>query len=191
MKTHTVTTYSLSELSEDARNRAYQAYVREASQWDLPWLDEIVRSFHAAADAMGIRLTDWQIGEDGARVRVGAIPDGVDDMTPGRLWSWIDKRLRPLCQRPPLAKRLETWRKYRRTWSPCDLRRTGYCADYDMTRTALDGARSGMDLRSIIYAMADECAKLLEAERDYLLSEEEFQAHWATMEFLEDGSIYH
>lgn len=56
MKTKTITTYSINELSEDAQKEAYYNWL---SNFDYPWGDDNRESLNSFCDFFGVTCRDW------------------------------------------------------------------------------------------------------------------------------------
>lgn len=59
----TITTYSFSELSEEAKSRALDDY--RSSGFEYAWQDENRHSLSAFCVFFGVKVTDWSIGTYG------------------------------------------------------------------------------------------------------------------------------
>lgn len=58
--TKQITAYTISELSDKAREYAHEQYIQQG--FDYPWLDEGKNSIKAFCDLFGVTVKDWSYG---------------------------------------------------------------------------------------------------------------------------------
>lgn len=184
MKTHTITTYSLGELSAEATERAFRDYRDSVCQWEVPWQAEIMGSLKAVVRCLGFRLKDWSIGPySQSDLTATSGDDSLDDLSGGRALAYARRKLRAagfeLQSGPASGVRFDGW---------CPL--TGYCGDDDAAEYVWKSLLRGNRLRESVQGLASWASGVMEAECDYLQSREAFSTWAEDVEFLEDGEVY-
>lgn len=184
MKTHTITTHSLAELSKEAAERAFRDYQARAATFDMPWQAEIMDSLKAVARCLGFRVKDWSIGPYSASDLTATTGDDwLDDSSGGRALAYARRKLRAagfkLQSGPASGVRFDGW---------CPL--TGYCGDDDAAESVWKSLLDGNRLRESVESLASWASEAMESECEYLQSREAFEQWAEDAEFLEDGKLY-
>jgi len=145
MRTETITRtlYSINELSEDAQEKAHEAWAAAA---DYPWAEDNRRSLEAFCKIFPVNAISWEYGyRDSITGNYDRIESQeVADLSGFRLQRYVfnnyyyhlmtPKTYRS--RRPGSTKK----RRSRINWEPEDL--TGYCIDYDITAPIFEFLRS-------------------------------------------------
>jgi hypothetical protein len=194
-----VTTYKFSELQEEAKQHAIDAY-REmlAQHGEIPWADDVVNSAKGAFDAMdGVTLVDYSIGIGSSSYLVVRFDnDDIANLIGRRAFAWYENHFIG---------------KYRITWSgisrrntakfgtsyrpgmvkPCPF--TGYYFDDVIVAHVFNALKEGYTIKYALKWIAQLAESELEREWEYYLSDEciieEITAN--DYDFLGDGERWH
>ncbi len=159
------TLYLYSELTEEAKARALEAYREERSSESLPWAGEVVESALQVAKEFG-RVRDYSFGEDSPCYL--SLQDWEPEDEDGNPLDaeWFAEVLREKGY-PVDAKGVPSF--------PGRCGWTGYCFDDDAAEAVYLSLASGGTVRDAMRALARKVGEQLSAERTYLLSREAFE----------------
>lgn len=168
MKEHTVRAYSFAELSESAKDKVREYWLRCAEGYD--WADDALGSLKCFAEHFGAKLTDWNIDWDCA---------GRSDAT----FSSPDMEEEELAR---LVGELKTD-------GSCQF--TGYCADDACNDGAVKSFKEGeRDLNTILQAGFEtwlaSCVSDFEYQRSKEAVDDSIAANWGDWEFTENGEKF-
>lgn len=209
MKHHTITTYSYDELSEEAKDRAYQDYQEMVSDWDIPWQEETFDSLKALIEHAGFTLRDWSLGAYSRNnyIKVG-IDDNVADLSGKRAMAWLENHVLGPCRigwrpvthpaRRKCAASIRSYAPYHPPGSryycapdmvkPCPF--TGYVMDEVLLDALRKSLREGATVKDAFHWLADTVQDQLEAEVEHQQSREAFEQWAEDEEFTADGKRY-
>lgn len=202
----TVKVYTAKELKryypdafEKARDRAAVLFI----EGGVPWSEETIDSLKAVYEAAGIRLKDWSISWDCPSyswVKLGfpcpssfSSSEDVENLAGGRALAWLESNLFGPLRTPWIGSKRAAGRKYRHypgRIPECPL--TGYCVDDDLLGYLVKEVIEGSTLKEAFEAIAYKTAKILEAEQDYMGTEEYFMDDCAAndRQFTKDGAEF-
>jgi hypothetical protein len=141
MRTETITRtlYSINELSEDAQQKAHEAWAAAA---DYPWAEDNRRSLEAFCKIFPVNAKSWEYGyRDSITGRYERIESQeVADLTGFRLQRYVFNNYYHQITEPKIYYRNGKKRRSRIFKQPTEL--TGYCIDYDITAPIFEFLRS-------------------------------------------------
>lgn len=187
MKTIELKLYSFSELSEEAKEKAFENFL--SSERDFFWMDESLNSLKEGLIHFGFELKDWSIDyycATNAYLKIVPYDEDVEELQGVRLWKYIHNN-----------DLLKYWCAYQNKirnllGGNCPL--TGYCVDEGF----LDPIRSfikkptELTFKELMEECAHQVMKAIEVDYEYQSSMEFFMEECEAneREFLEDGSLY-
>lgn len=175
-KTITKTVYLYSELSDKAKEKARDWFIRDTDSDNYP-ADEICDSLKALFKACsGVKLTDWSIGGySPSYVRVSFDHDAVADFTGSRALAWLENNLLQDLRLPYRGPKRWQFARYGASYrprmiKPCPF--TGVYYDEDFLDELRQDVTKGIALGDAFKSLADRARRLIEAEYDYRRTEE-------------------
>lgn len=199
MKTHSIVTYSITEL----KNNFPDGFKRALSHWQnkqcyddgIPWAEETVDSLKALISAAGLALRDWSLGAYSRNNYIRIDFRDYQEISGPRAMAWLENNLLGSLRIPWSGKGRDEIRKYGKLYRPGLIRPcpfTGYCADESFLNALVKSIRGGDTIKEAFTSLADVCQDLLEQEADAQQSEEYFVDHaegndW---QFTEDGELF-
>lgn len=192
----TISIYSLSELNEAHPEGFKTAYDRWCDKgiYDhgIAWQDETIDSLKALIEAAGAKLKNWSLGAYNRGNFISVDAGDSDDLTGKRAFAWLENRLLSALRVPWKGDERKRLRKYGAFYyaglvEPCPF--TGYCADDNYLDALRERIAKGDTVKEALESLADTCAKLLEDELQYQLTEEYFieQGDANGWQFTEEG----
>lgn len=193
MKKHTITTYSFSELSEEAKENALNNWIE--NNQEIFWQYEILESLKSLFDTCyGVSLYDYSLGLNNSWLSISCDYD-TGELQGKRAIAWLENNLLSHLRIPFVGKKrweLAQYGKYYRPGmiEPCPF--TGYCADENFLYALITDIKKGSTLQDAFEGLASEYQKILNNEYEHQQSEDFFQDHALAndLEFTEDGEIY-
>lgn len=199
MKTHTITTYSFNELSDEAKEKALEDY-RENNCDEIFWQKEMVQSVLGLFDYCdGVTLKDYALGIQGSYVKVSFEQD-VAHFDKRRAIAWLENNLLDKLRIPFTSYTIKTSKRFKykgygeyyraENIESCPF--TGYCFDDDLIHYLIHEVKNYGDLESAFCGIAQEFEKHLLDEWEYMSSEEHIKTYFEDFDcqFLENGRLY-
>lgn len=197
MNTHTVTTYTASELREKFPDGFERALENWRNRGDIAWQEETFDSLKGLIEAAGVKLRNYNLGayNRGNGLTVEFPEEGAEDLTGARALAWLENNLFGPLRIPWRGG--ERWRlaKYGSAYragkvKPCPF--TGYCADEEYIDALRESVRGGDTLKEAFEGLADTYATILEREIEDQNSPDYFCEHadGNDLEFEEDGTEF-
>lgn len=214
MQTHTITTYTYDELTDDARDRAFTDWQEgvDSDPYGPPWQDEIRQSVQGAIESAGLTLSDWSIGRANPAdssigtytyswIKVngwnGEIAGDVDagDLHGARALAWLENNMLAHNRIPWQGEQRTSVAKYGAWYRPGKVKPcpfTGYYLDDVIIDHLINRvAKCGDTLLEAFESLASVWQSALEDEEESARSREYFEDTWAhEQEYLADGSVY-
>lgn len=137
MKTKTINVYDINELSEKAREYAYNRWL---SHGDYPWAEDNIATLKAFEKLFPIRIAHWSYGGRGEGVSFYMTDDTLSEMAFLRLAKYIhnnygDKLFKPkFIYAKGIGLGVNTKTKYSAIEKDNCCVLTGYCIDDDILR---------------------------------------------------------
>lgn len=194
MKTHTITTYSFEELSDEAKQHAVKKW-REHN-YEIHWQDEIFDSLKAVYKAANITIRDYSLGLCSYSYIKIDLDEYIGDLTGARAFAWIENNL---LHKLRISNTLENRKKHIKYGQyyrigmvkPCPF--TGVCYDENFLSCITESIKSGDSLKDIFTRrLIEEYVRILQAEYDDQNSDE-YIIDTITAnqyEFTENGEMY-
>jgi hypothetical protein len=190
----TITVYPVEELKTsfpDAYAKAFEQW-RDRSQYrEVPWSDEITESLKLLLRTCRITLRNWRIGpyDDRSCVFLDFPRHEIEAFRGKRAYAWLENNL--FCKlREPYS--INTIRRreygYRGGAMPsCPL--IGVCFDETYLEEIKKSIASGDTLKEAFDSLAIVASRLMEAEAEHMVSEDEFlvDCDHVGMRFSENG----
>lgn len=188
-ETTTRTLYTFDELSDEAKERAYQNWSPEYF-----WHDDNVKSLNAFCDALNIRLQSYSYGDRGSHVSADFnIDTNAEELTGLRLRTWIINNIFPNITKGKYYGKLSgTYpnmkhvKRYSRIQRDYDFALTGYCMDETLTRPLfefVDKPTNGTTLEDILEDCLESWRIAAEKDFEYSQSFEAFAEHAEANEY--------
>lgn len=211
MRTITTTIYAYDELSDEAKDHAFETW-RDGVDGDpdVYWRDEMIDSLLGFAKAAGVTITDYGIGGYSYSYLTVAFADeggtgDAGDMTGGRAMAWLENhvygkvRVPWTTSRYHKAERVETPAGHTFTFGArrgrpgtipsCPF--TGMCYDDGLIDAVNEAVREGATLRDAWQGLADVIRRWDEDEQEYHRSRECFEDYEAREhEYDEEGDVW-
>ena len=174
----TITVYTPQELKEDfpdGYDKAYQNY-RDSVEW-IPWMDEIIQSLKEVFSYSGIKLTNWEIGAWCYSHVSFDLDEDIGNLSGARALGWLENNLLSYLRIPWYGEKRNKVRKYGSEYhagkiKPCPF--TGFFADEDFINSLKEDLKDGGCIQDAYSNLADVAKELIEAENEYVMSEEYF-----------------
>lgn len=187
MKTITTSLYSYKELSPEAQAKVIENKIKDAQndEWLLQFdSDEMMESLKAVCEACCLRLSDWSFGTYCRDWKVKVSNYAVEDLSGRRALAWFLQIL--IDNGYPRPKRFADMK----FTGICGF--TGVCFDEDVVETVWEELLAGETVAKAFDQVAYTFCKGLEAEYEYLISEEHVMEYLDESEeiYTEDGETY-
>lgn len=167
MRTQTIYTYAeLKELDPDAAQKALSQW-EDRLIYEIDWMHETIASLKELIKALDFTLKDWSLGayHYGSFIRV-SIPGDLKNLTGKKALNYVKSCVN--------------------IKGNCEL--TGCSMDNDYIENLIKNIKSGDTLEEAVTGLAQTCTNILEAEEDYMRSEDTLEdADW--VEFYGDGTM--
>ena len=173
MRTEQIQIYRFDELTQDAQEFAIERERQSRMECgEIPWSAELMDSLKAVISTSGLKLSDWSLGLENSRLKV-SFPSDDDELSGSLAIEWLQENLLSKIKR-----------------GECSL--TGYCADEDFIDSLEADIKSGMNLLDAFRALADTYQRILNAENDYWLSDDDIRDSLCQngYEFTSNGLAY-
>lgn len=209
MQTHTITTYTYDELTDDARDRAFTDWQEgvDSDPYGLPWQHELRQSVQGAIESAGLTLSDWSIGTHTySWIKIHGFIDDVElpdryihvdagDLTGKRALAWLENNMLAQYRIPWQGEQRTSVAKYGAWYRPGKVKPcpfTGYYLDDVIIDHLINRvAKCGDTLLEAFESLASVWQSALEDEEESARSREYFEDTWAhEQEYLADGSVY-
>lgn len=187
MQTIETTLYSFDELSDDAKATVIANRIK-AAQEDSYLLEnssqEMVDSLKAVTEACGLRLKDWSFGTYCRNWKCSVSNYDLEDMSGNRALAWFLRIL--------LNHGYDRPKHFQDMKFPGVCAFTGVCFDDDVVETVWNALLDGDTVAQAFDQVAYRFCQILEAEYDYLTSEEAIMEYLDTTEeiYTEDGEVF-
>lgn len=184
MRTICKEAYSVKELKElfpEGFKRALSEHEKHVSEWGIGWQSEIFDSLKAVISHAGYSIEDYSLLMESYYNKFRLSHNEYsDDLTGVRALKWIENNFLSPLRIPFAGKRRYDVRKYGHVYRPglippCPL--TGVCFDDDFIDCFIKAVKSGETIRDALISLADEYSRMVQAEYEYEISEENFLEH--------------
>lgn len=196
MQTHTVTTYTYSELTSEAKYYAFSEWQQGVDNDPyVPFDDDIRGSIRGGIESAGLSLSDWSIGTHGySWVKVTGLDD-AGELRGKRALAWLENNLLAQYRIPWSGEQRTSVARYGRFYRPGMVTPdpfTGYYLD-DVVIEHLINRISKCDdtLEEAFESLASVWQRALEDEVESARSREYFEDTWAhEAQYLANGDTW-
>lgn len=188
--------YKFNELTPEAQEIVIENYRVRQSNFDLPWIEDIVQSLKAlVVNTRGVRLRDYSIGEYKSYIKVSFDNSDAENLSGKRAFAWLENNLINDYRIPFTGNMRKEYRKYGEYYRAGMIKScpfTGYCADDDYIDSLYEDIKSGCTLKEAFENLATVAQRLIRNEIEAQNSDECIREHIEAndYEFTEDGIIY-
>ena len=194
MKTHTIKTYDINELTPEAQQRALDHWVEHHHA--IFWRDEILESLTALFDhCNGVTLKNYSLDYCQSWLTLSFDEDDARQLQGARAMAWIENNLiygLRISWRGIKRKELSKYGRYYRPGmvKPCPF--TGLCYDDEYIDALLKDIKEGATLEQAFEWLVGTYQKMYTSEIEEQQSLEYFKEHASANEyqFLKDGTQY-
>jgi hypothetical protein len=201
MKQVQLKVFEYNELSEDAKEVAYQNWLNHSGDndfnTDMSW-NEIFESFKILMNDLNLNVDDWSVSYCGYGrdyIHFSTSNDEILEFTNRRAFAYVENNL--------LSKYRVSYSEYNQNrkqyksygYRPnhvkdCPL--TGMCYDDDLIKTLLESLKKGNFLNTAIESVIEKAIKMIHETYEYYSSKEFFAENNENNEvyFLENGKEY-
>lgn len=187
----TINVYSITELSQDARDYAIEKYKEKNTE--IFWQDETIESLKGLFEnCNGIKLKDYSLGEYNSNIDVEFSQDEVENISGKRAFAWIENNLLSNIRIPYKHDKRKEYLKYGEGYKSGQIKScpfTGYCADENFLDCLMESIKSGMNLKKSFESLASEYQKIINNEIEYQNSDDYIIEHMLAndYQFLNNG----
>jgi len=209
MRTETITVYSISELSDSAKQKAHRQYLNKGFEYF--WLDEYLASLKKFAEYFNLKIKNYSLGGYDCIVEYSLMSidnqDEIENLSGLRLARYIHNNfyyymfkgkyysLWSKTDKNPKNNLEKLKSRHSKIQLVCDCPFTGMCGDMDLLHPILEFLKKP-DSRITFTDLMDQCInnfiKSVESDCEYQESLQYFIEHAEAnaYEFTEDGNRY-